>query len=67
MKIAHRGSVSLRQRLACIIEYIEEECREILTKPDADGATDWTSSCDTWEHSAYFKYPVSRYARAAPG
>ena len=50
MKIAHRGSVSQRQPLGCIIEYIEEESREILAKPDPDAATDWTSFCDTWEH-----------------
>jgi len=50
MKIVHRGSVNLRQRLACIIEYFEEESREILAKPYADAATDWTSFCDNQQY-----------------
>jgi hypothetical protein len=50
MKIVPRGLVSLCQRLACIIEYFEEEGREILVKPYADGGTDLTSFRDAHEH-----------------
>ena len=66
-KIVYRRSVGLCRRLAYIIEYSKEESREILVKRQGDGGTDLNMPCDAYEHCAYSKYPVSRYARAAPG